>query len=136
LLDPCAALYILRDMIQIRKKLLFVCSRNKWRSPTAERIFSHSPTLEVRARGISASAVRRLVAADVSWADLIFVMELTHKRQLVGLFRAELGRRPVHVLDIPDEYQFMDPELVELLESAVRAIIGQDTQSDDRTKGN
>jgi hypothetical protein len=52
-------------------KLLFVCSRNKWRSPTAEKIFSNRATLEVRARGLSSSANRRLVADDVSWADTI-----------------------------------------------------------------
>jgi predicted protein tyrosine phosphatase len=105
-------------------KLLFVCGRNKWRSPTAEKIFSKRPMLEVRARGLSASANRRLVADDVSWADAIFVMESSHKRQLLDLFRTELGDRPVHVLDIPDEYQFMDPELVELLEMGVHAVIG------------
>lgn len=52
-------------------------------------------------------------------------MEPTHKRQLTDLFPAELAARPVHVLDIPDEYQFMDPELVELLESGVKAVIGE-----------
>ncbi len=106
-------------------KLLFVCGRNKWRSSTAERIFSNRPSLEVRARGLSSSANRRLVADDVSWADAIFVMESSQKRQLVGLFRTELGDRPVHVLDIPDDYKFMDPELVELLETGVRSVIGR-----------
>src|SRR3954452_12806377 len=105
-------------------KLLFVCGRNKWRSPTAERIFSNQPSLEVRARGLSSSANRRLVADDVSWADAIFVMESRQKRQLVGLFRTELGDRPVHVLDIPDDYRFMDPELIELLEIGVRSVLG------------
>jgi predicted protein tyrosine phosphatase len=107
-----------------RKKLLFVCSRNKWRSPTAERIFSRSMDFEVRARGLSTSAVRRLTGSDVSWADVIFVMEPSHKRQLVSLFRAELGGCPIHVLDIPDDYQLMDPELIELLEGGVHAALG------------
>ena len=111
-------------VIQGRKKALFVCGRNRWRSPTAERIFSGSSVLEVRARGLSASAARRLTAADVSWADVIFVMEPDQKRQLVHLFRAQLGECPVHVLHIPDEYGFMDPDLVALLERGVQAIIG------------
>jgi predicted protein tyrosine phosphatase len=106
-------------------KLLFVCGRNKWRSPTAERIFWNRPSLEVRARGLSSSANRRLVADDVSWADEIFVMEPSQKRQLVGLFRTELADRPVHVLDIPDDYKFMDPDLIELLETGVRSVIGR-----------
>jgi predicted protein tyrosine phosphatase len=111
---------------QGRRKILFICSRNRWRSPTAERIFSRSPSLEVRARGLSASAVRRLKAADVAWADVIFVMESDHQRQLVDLFRAELGGRPIHVLDISDEYHFMDPDLVELLEDGVHAVLGEE----------
>jgi predicted protein tyrosine phosphatase len=119
----------------VRQKLLFVCGRNKWRSPTAERIFSHSTTLEVRARGLSASAVRRVAASDVSWADVVFVMEPSHKRQLLALFRAELGGRPVHVLDIPDEYQFMDPELVDLLQTGVHTLIRQGTPSGSGSEG-
>ena len=105
-------------------KLLFVCSRNKWRSPTAERVFSRTPGLEVRSRGLSASAVRRLTGADVAWADGIFVMEREHKRQLMNLFRTEAGDRPLHVLEIPDEYQFTNRELVELLEAGVGAVLG------------
>lgn len=107
-----------------RSKLLFVCSRNRWRSPTAERVFAHSPVFEVRARGLSASAARRLSISDVAWADVIFVMESDHKRQLVRLFRGELAGRPVHVLNIPDDYQLMDPELVDLLTAGVEAALG------------
>jgi len=104
-------------------KLLFLCSRNQWRSPTAEKIFARSARFQVRSRGLSASAVRRLTAADVAWADVIFVMESTHKQRLLERFRADVADRPVHVLDISDEYRFMDPELVELLETGVNAAL-------------
>jgi predicted protein tyrosine phosphatase len=107
-----------------KKRILFVCSRNQWRSPTAERIFSRSVLVEVRSRGVSASAVRRLTPIDVTWADIIFVMEPDHKRQLLKQFRADVGERPVYVLDIPDEYQAMDPELVDLLKAGVQAVMG------------
>ncbi len=107
-------------------KLLFVCSRNKWRSPTAERIFGRTPGFEVRSRGVSASAVRRVTSADVAWAEVIFVMESDQKRQLVRAHRDEIEDRPIHVLDIPDEHQFMAPELVELLQSGVRAALRLD----------
>ena len=106
-----------------RVKLLFVCSRNKWRSPTAERVFSKSANIEARSRGLSASAVRRLTAEDVAWSDVIFVMESKHKKQLYLQFRVEVGDRAVHVLDIPDEYRFMDPELVELIRTGVTAVL-------------
>lgn len=108
---------------EVKKNLLFVCSRNQWRSPTAERIFSRSAGYQVRSRGLSASAVRRLTETDIVWADVIFVMESEHRQQLLKRFRADVADRPVHVLDIPDEYQFMDPELVELIESGVRAAL-------------
>jgi predicted protein tyrosine phosphatase len=109
--------------VSSRLKLLFVCSRNQWRSPTAERVFARDPELAVRSRGVSASAVRRLTGADVAWADVIMVMEADHKRQVTKRFRDELEDRPIHVLDIPDVYQFMDPELIELLETSVRAAL-------------
>ena len=108
---------------EVKKNLLFVCGRNQWRSPTAEQIFSRSPGLQARSRGLSASAVRRLTRSDVAWADVIFVMESKHKQQLLKRFREDVADRPVHVLDIPDEFQFMDPELVELIESGVRSIL-------------
>ncbi|MEP6655211.1 MAG: hypothetical protein ABJA82_17740 [Myxococcales bacterium] len=57
------------------------------------------------------------------------MMESDHQRQLVGLFRAELGRRPIHVLDIPDEYGFMEPDLVELLEDGVHAVLGEEADA-------
>jgi predicted protein tyrosine phosphatase len=65
-----------------------------------------------------------LGAADVTWADVIFVMEPDHKRQLVDLYRLAVQHRPIHVLDIPDNYQFMDPELVDLIVVGVRAVLG------------
>lgn len=106
-----------------RTKLLFVCSRNQWRSPTAERIYAHAPEFDVRSRGVSKSAVRRLTSGDIAWADVIFAMEHTHKTRIVSLYRDggdALGSIPIiHVLNIPDEFRFMDPELIELIESAV-----------------
>lgn len=80
-------------------------------------------SLHVRSRGLSASAVRRLTNSDVAWADFIFVMESEHKRQMLKRFRADIGHRLVHVLDIPDEYHFMDPELVELIKARVSAVL-------------
>ena len=99
--------------------LLFICSRNQWRSPTAEQIWRKTPGLSVRSAGVSPSARRRVSADDLRWADLIFVMEHKHKSRLKTDFGAELAGKTVHVLDIPDDYQYMDPELVDLLESAV-----------------
>ena len=61
---------------------------------------------------------------DVRWADVILVMEEKHKSRLVAEFTRLLDNKPIHVLDIPDEYKFMDPELVEMLEQSVNSILG------------
>ena len=105
-------------------KVLFVCSRNRRRSSTAEQIFSRSERFTPRSRGLSFNAVRVLDTADVYWADVIVVMELDHKRQILHAHREAVGHRPIHVLNIPDEYPFMDPELIDLIVVGVRAVLG------------
>jgi predicted protein tyrosine phosphatase len=104
--------------------VLFVCSRNQWRSPTAEEIWRKHPSLSVRSAGTSASARRKLSAADIQWADVIFVMEEKHRSRLISDFQRLVQHTPVHVLDIPDEYRYMDAELVELLRTSVAALLG------------
>jgi predicted protein tyrosine phosphatase len=51
-------------------------------------------------------------------------MEDKHRARLLAEFTVTIARKPIHVLDIPDEYQFMDPELVEQLEESVAAVLG------------
>lgn len=57
--------------------------------------------------------------ADIRWADVIVVMEQKHKSRLVAEFTRLLEHKPIHVLDIPDEYKYMDPGLVEILKESV-----------------
>ena len=97
--------------------MLFICSRNQWRSPTAEQVFRRHPALAVRSAGTSASARRRVGAADLAWADVVFVMEGKHRSRLMQDHSELLAGKPLHVLDIPDDYRFMDPELVDLLQT-------------------
>ncbi len=102
-------------------KLLFICSRNQWRSPTAEAIWRRDPRFGVRSAGTSAKARRTVTEADIQWADVIFVMETRHRRQLHDRFGPQFDQQKVHVLDIPDVYAFMDPELIEELTQTVEA---------------
>lgn len=106
-----------------RTNVLFVCSRNQWRSPTAEQVWRKHPALHVRSGGTSASARHPVSLADVQWANVIFVMEEKHKTQITAKFRRNLGGKRIYVLDIPDEYQFMDSELVDLLHQSVESIL-------------
>ncbi|WP_180140592.1 low molecular weight protein tyrosine phosphatase family protein [Desulfoluna butyratoxydans] len=99
--------------------LLFICSRNKWRSPTAEELWRKHPDFNVRSAGTSPKAKKTVSSADIHWADIIFVMEKKHKIRLVAEFTRILEYKPIHILDIPDEYKFMDSELISELESKV-----------------
>ncbi len=103
--------------------VLFVCSRNQWRSPTAEQVWRQHPALAVRSGGTSPSARHPVSLADVQWAHVIFVMEEKHKSRLVVAFRPHLANKIIHVLDIEDEYRYMQPELVEQLEQAVGTLL-------------
>jgi len=107
-----------------RRNVLFICSRNQWRSPTAEQIWRKHPLVSVRSAGTSPNARRKVSVEDVRWADVILVMEEKHKSRLVAEFTRLLEDKPIHVLDIPDEYKYMDPELVEELRQSVGAILG------------
>jgi predicted protein tyrosine phosphatase len=103
--------------------LLFLCSMNQWRSPTAERIYASHPGINVRSAGLSSSAVRRVSERDIEWADQIFVMEIEHKRRLKQQFRDAAQYARIHVLDIPDEYALMDQELIEQIKTGVVGVI-------------
>lgn len=97
-----------------RLKILFVCAMNKQRSVTAERIYRNDARVEVRSAGVRAGANRRVSEADLRWADVVFVMEREHKQWITRRFEG-LTLPPIDVLDIPDEFELMDPALVEML---------------------
>ncbi|ENX09897.1 MULTISPECIES: low molecular weight protein tyrosine phosphatase family protein [Acinetobacter] len=98
---------------------LFICSRNQWRSPTAECIFAQGYGLHTRSAGTSRHAKHNISSRDIAWADQIFVMESRHKQQIKEKFSKQLQHKKVFMLDIPDDYQYMDPELIELLQFAL-----------------
>jgi predicted protein tyrosine phosphatase len=102
------------------KNVLFVCSQNRLRSPTAEQVFAGEPGIEVASAGLNRDAEHPVTAELVEWADIIFVMEEAHRRRLSARFRSSLNRQRVICLGIPDEYEFMAPDLVRLLEAKVR----------------
>ncbi len=99
------------------KHVLFVCGRNRWRSPTAEAVFSGLDGFEVASAGTSKDADTPLSDELVAWADVIFVMEKSHRAKLASGFGAALKGKQVVCLDIPDRYRFMDPVLVRLLKA-------------------
>lgn len=101
------------------RKVLFICGKNKWRSPTAEQMFCEYPGIECTSAGLSHDAEVPLSADLIEWADLIFVMEKQHKSKLSAQYTPELLGKKVVCLNIPDNYKFMEPALVKLLEVKV-----------------
>jgi len=97
-----------------RLRVLFVCAMNKERSPTAEQIYRHDPRLEVRSAGVRSGANRRVSEADLRWADVVFAMEQEHKLWITRRFEG-LDLPRIDVLEIPDEFEYMDPQLQEML---------------------
>jgi predicted protein tyrosine phosphatase len=99
------------------RNLLFLCSRNKLRSPTAEAVFRGRPGIETDSAGLSPDAEVVLSPDQIAWADLILVMEKVHRARLNRKFAKYLAGKRVVVLDIPDKFPFMDDDLVRLLEA-------------------
>ena len=107
----------------LKTKLLFVCSRNRWRSPTAEALFKNHPQYDARSAGTSDTARIKVTARHLNWADLIFCMERKHADLLRERFPEESAGKKIITLRIPDDYTFMDPALTELLRTELAAYL-------------
>jgi predicted protein tyrosine phosphatase len=97
------------------RHLLFLCSRNKLRSPTAEAVFAGLDGIEVDSAGLSKDAVVPLSEEQLQWADVIIVMEPVHRSRLTRNFKHALAGKRIVVLNIPDNYEYMDEALIRLL---------------------
>ncbi|ARS49651.1 phosphotyrosine protein phosphatase [Ectopseudomonas mendocina] len=104
-------------------RALFICSRNLLRSPTAEQLFGSWPGVETDSAGLAPDAEVRLSAEQVQWATLILVMEKRHRSRLMRQYRQALAGKRVICLDIPDDYAYMQPELIELLQRKVAGLL-------------
>lgn len=99
--------------------ILFICSRNKWRSRTAETIFTQDQHHQFRSAGTENDARVKVNEKLIIWADLIFVMEKRHRQRLRNRFGPLLDHKEMIILDIEDNYQYMDEELIETLKASV-----------------
>jgi protein-tyrosine phosphatase len=98
--------------------ILFVCSRNEWRSPTGEAIYKNHPTIFARSAGTSPSARIKINQKHIDWAEVIFVMEKKHLQLIEQKFGNSVRQKTV-ILNIEDEYQYMDEELINELKTKV-----------------
>ncbi len=106
-------------------RALFICSQNRLRSPTAEHVFAHWPRVETDSAGLNHDAETPLTPEQIAWATLIFVMEKTHRHKLHTRFKAHLHNKRIICLDIPDQYAYMQPELIQLLQNKVATYLRQ-----------
>jgi predicted protein tyrosine phosphatase len=100
----------------MKRHLLFVCSANINRSPTAESLFLNSRFYEAKSAGIDQGAVVRLSQSLIDWADVLFVMSEKEDRHLTFMNTSfNIKDKLACDLDIPDNYDRDDPELIGLL---------------------
>lgn len=115
----CGLSRYLPHFCRIVMNILFVCSRNKKRSRTAETIFRDLQGHKVLSAGTEENAQQRVTEKLLNWADLVLVMEKVHKEKLRYKYGNLLDDKQLIVLDIPDEYEYMDEELVAMLRSVM-----------------
>ena len=85
-----------------KRNILFECSRNKWRSKTAEDLFKNHSNYNVKSAGTSKSAKQKISIQLINWSDEIYVMEKKHK----AVIESKFGRstKSITNLNIPDLY--------------------------------
>lgn len=105
------------------KRLLFVCSENRLRSPTGEEVFSEYEGVEAIGAGTNSDAETPVSGDLIEWADIILVMEKSHRNKISKKYKELLKDKRLLVLDIPDNYERMQPELVKLLKAKVSRVV-------------
>jgi predicted protein tyrosine phosphatase len=110
--------------MKTKKNILFVCTKNQIRSLTADHIFKNTPGFSVRSAGTASDAQRKINSRDIQWAEIIFVMEKKHQEIVEHKFADQLQSKQLICLNIPDEYGYMEPELVQILKDSIEGYIG------------
>ena len=98
---------------------------NQWRSPTAEQIYRDHPVVNPRSAGTNKGARRAVTSELLDWADLVLVMEQKHLKRLREQFSETMQSKPTAVLDIPDLYRYMEPDLIRELQSSIDPLLEQ-----------
>lgn len=99
--------------------ILFVCSQNKRRSLTAEKLFDGINGHCVRSAGTEKNSRIKVTPGLLGWADLIFCFEKKHLRRLREKYSEEVSGKQIVTLNIPDDFEYMDEELQDILHSYV-----------------
>ena len=98
-----------------KQKVLFLCNQNRLRSPTAEAVFRENPQIEVKSAGVDNDASVPVNLELLEWADIIFVMEKRQRNIIHKKYKDIYDRKRIVCMYIPDDYDYMDPDLIQLL---------------------
>lgn len=107
-------------------RALFICTENRLRSPTAHAVFASHPEVEALSAGTNRDADTTVSGDLIEWADVVFYMERAHKNRVSKRFQKLLQGKRTVVLGIPDNYDYMDPDLVRVLRRRVSRHLGID----------
>jgi len=106
------------------RRVLFICRVNRHRSATAERVFCKRRDLDVRSAGTSDDALVRVNKRMLEWADVVFTMDEQQRAAPERMFPSHPVLDRLICLDIPDDFTFLDPTLITLLEERVKVHLG------------
>ena len=103
----------------IKIKILFLCSQNKRRSLTAEKIFDGLNGHVVRSAGTENNSRTKVTPGLLGWADIIYCMEKKHLHRIKEKYQDIINNKSIITLNIPDDYAYMDEALIEILKCNV-----------------
>ena len=108
---------------EAKLKLLFVCTVNRMRSATAHKIYENDNRFEVKSAGTDKTANTVLTEQNLSWADSIIVMEKHHRNYIRKYFPDIYKNKKIVCLYIPDDYDYMQIELIGILKDKVEDVL-------------
>ena len=106
--------------VEVETRLLFVCSANRLRSPTAEMVARRHGLVADSVGTMQDLAIVALREDHLRWATHVICMESEHA-EIVREFQARIGlpadNPGLSVWHIPDDFDFMDERLQRMIEN-------------------
>jgi predicted protein tyrosine phosphatase len=113
-------------MLPRKERILFICTANLDRSPTAEALYRDDPRYDVRSAGTAPFATTPLTREMLLWADRAFVMCERHDRHHTEIkMRFPKLDTPIVDLDVEDRWPRDHPELVKRLLKKLAPYLGE-----------
>ncbi len=92
------------------------------RSATAHKIYENDERLEVKSAGTDVTANMVINEELLNWADAVIVMEKHHRNFIRREFPGIYDSKKIVCLYIPDDYDFMQEELITILRDKFESV--------------